>query len=427
MLTGEADALRPRICVMGVGGAGGNAVDAMVRSGLGGVDFIAANTDAQALRASLADCKIQLGRVTTRGLGAGAAAGIGRHAAQEAEAEIVEALAGVHMLFIAAGMGGGTGSGAAPVVARIARSRGILTVGIVSRPFAFEGRRRSATADQGVEALAGEVDTLIVVPNQNLFRVAHADTSFRDAFRLADDVLERGVRSISDLIVMPGLINLDFADVRVVMSAMGAALIGTGEASGPNRAMEAAELALANPLLDGAMNGAKGVIISITGGEDMRLMEIDEAASRIRDLADPEADIIWGSAFDPSLGGTMRVSIIATGIGLAAAPAVRQMREAAAPTRQPVIAAEPVIRPPLPVEAVAAVAPPVSPPEARTAGSPPAGEPAQPSLFERMAGAARAQRHLTSSAPISAAASRSRRIVMPAEPAQRARSLAGAA
>jgi cell division protein FtsZ len=279
---------------MGVGGGGGNAVDTMIRGGFQGVDFVAANTDAQALNASLADFKIQLGPFVTQGLGAGAIGEIGRKAAEETLAEIGRMLDGVHMLFIAAGMGGGTGTGAAPVIARLARSRGILTVGVVTKPFSFEGRRRLTLADQGIEALAREVDTLIVVPNQNLFRIASPDTSFREAFKLADQVLERGVRGISDLILTPGLINLDFADVRVVMSGMGAAMIGTGEAGGENRAMEAAEAAISNPLLDGAINGATALIISIAGGDDMRLMEVDEAVSRIKALADPEAEIIWG-------------------------------------------------------------------------------------------------------------------------------------
>ncbi|WP_371416803.1 cell division protein FtsZ [Sphingosinicella sp. BN140058] len=304
----------PRICVVGVGGAGGNAVANMLQGGVNGVDFIVANTDAQALNASPVQRTVQLGRMVTEGLGAGADAQAGRLAALESIDDIEAALDGAHMCFIAAGMGGGTGTGAAPVIAAAARAKGILTVGVVTTPFGFEGRRRLASAMSGIEELRDEVDTLIVIPNQNLFRVISPNTTFREAFRLADQVLEQGVRSISDLIVMPGLINLDFADVRTVMLAMGKAMLGTGEASGENRATEAAHRAIQNPLLDGAIKGARGLIISITGGEDMRLMEIDEAAMRIRDEVDPEANIIWGSAVDPMLEGRIRVSILATGI-----------------------------------------------------------------------------------------------------------------
>lgn len=307
-------AILPRICVVGVGGAGGNAVANMLQGGVNGVDFIVANTDAQALNASPVQRTVQLGRKVTEGLGAGADAQAGRLAALEAIDDIEAALDGAHMCFIAAGMGGGTGTGAAPVIAAAARAKGILTVGVVTTPFGFEGRRRLASAMCGIEELRDEVDTLIVIPNQNLFRVISPNTTFREAFRLADQVLEQGVRSISDLIVMPGLINLDFADVRTVMLAMGKAMLGTGEACGENRATEAAHRAIQNPLLDGAIKGARGLIISITGGEDMRLMEIDEAAMRIRDEVDPEANIIWGSAVDPMLEGRIRVSILATGI-----------------------------------------------------------------------------------------------------------------
>jgi len=311
----EVDELRPRICVIGVGGAGGNAVANMIGADVQGVDFIVANTDAQALNASTADRRIQLGLKITQGLGAGSRPEIGRAAAEETIEEIERALEGTHMCFIAAGMGGGTGTGAAPVIAKTARDKGILTVGVVTKPFAFEGSRRGRAADAGIDELQQHVDTLIVIPNQNLFRLANSDTTFKEAFEMADEVLQQGVRGITDLMVMPGLINLDFADVRSVMGEMGKAMMGTGEAEGDNRAIEAAEKAISNPLLDGvSMKGAKGVIISITGGEDMRLMEVDEAASHIKELVDPDANIIWGSAFNNDLGGKLRVSVVATGI-----------------------------------------------------------------------------------------------------------------
>src|SRR5215218_10458298 len=310
----EVDQLRPRISVIGVG-AGGNAIANMIRSDVQGVQFLVANTDAQALNASEADSRIQLGLKITQGLGAGSRPEIGRAAAEETLEEIERALDGAHMCFIAAGMGGGTGTGAAPVIAKAARDRGILTVGVVTKPFAFEGARRGRAADSGIEELQQHVDTLIVIPNQNLFRLANSDTTFKQAFEMADEVLQQGVRGITDLMVMPGLINLDFADVRSVMGEMGKAMMGTGEASGDNRAIEAAEKAISNPLLDGvSMKGAKGVIISITGGEDMRLMEVDEAASHIKELVDPDANIIWGSAFNNDIGGKIRVSVVATGI-----------------------------------------------------------------------------------------------------------------
>jgi len=311
----EVDELRPRISVIGVGGAGGNAIANMMRADVQGVDFVVANTDAQALNASLADRRIQLGLKITQGLGAGSRPEIGRAAAEETLDEIVQSLEGAHMCFIAAGMGGGTGTGAAPVIAKAARDKGILTVGVVTKPFAFEGARRARSADAGISELQQHVDTLIVIPNQNLFRLANSETTFKEAFEMADEVLQQGVRGITDLMVMPGLINLDFADVRSVMSEMGKAMMGTGEADGDNRAIEAAEKAISNPLLDGvSMKGAKGVIISITGGEDMRLMEVDEAASHIKELVDPDANIIWGSAFNNDLGGKIRVSVVATGI-----------------------------------------------------------------------------------------------------------------
>ena len=311
----SVEELRPRITVIGVGGAGGNAIANMIQAEIEGVDFIVANTDAQALNNSVAEHRIQLGPEITQGLGAGSRPEVGRAAAEETVAEIERALEGVNMVFIAAGMGGGTGTGAAPVIAEVARGKGVLTVGVVTKPFLFEGTRRMRSADAGIDELQKHVDTLIVIPNQNLFLVARADTTFKEAFQMADEVLQQGVRSITDLMVMPGLINLDFADVRSVMGEMGKAMMGTGEGEGENRALEAAERAIANPLLDGvSMTGAKGVIISIIGGEDMKLLEIDEAANHIRELVDPEANIIWGSAFNPDLEGKIRVSVVATGI-----------------------------------------------------------------------------------------------------------------
>ncbi len=310
-----SDDLRPRITVIGIGGAGGNAIANMIAAEIEGVEFIVANTDAQALSTSPAERRIQLGPDITGGLGAGARPEVGKAAAEETVAEIEKALEGVNMCFIAAGMGGGTGTGAAPVIAEAARRMGVLTVGVVTKPFLFEGTRRMRAAEAGIDELQRHVDTLIVIPNQNLFLVAKAETTFKEAFQLADEVLQQGVRSITDLMVMPGLINLDFADVRSVMSEMGKAMMGTGEGEGENRALEAAEQAIANPLLDGvSMAGAKGVIISIIGGEDMRLLEVDEAANHIRELVDEDANIIWGSAFNPDLKGKIRVSVVATGI-----------------------------------------------------------------------------------------------------------------
>ena len=331
----EVDELRPRISVIGVGGAGGNAIANMMRADVQGVDFVVANTDAQALNNSAADRRIQLGLKITQGLGAGSRPEIGRAAAEETLDEIIQALDGAHMCFIAAGMGGGTGTGAAPVIAKAARDRGILTVGVVTKPFAFEGARRGRSADAGIEELQQHVDTLIVIPNQNLFRLANSDTTFKEAFQMADEVLQQGVRGITDLMVMPGLINLDFADVRSVMGEMGKAMMGTGEASGDNRAIEAAEKAISNPLLDGvSMRGAKGVIISITGGEDMRLMEVDEAASHIKELVDPDANIIWGSAFNNDLDGKIRVSVVATGIDAEVSSQPQPAKVFTFPTRQ---------------------------------------------------------------------------------------------
>lgn len=311
----EVEELKPKIAVIGVGGAGGNAIANMIAAQVEGVDFIVSNTDAQSLNSSAAERRIQLGPDITQGLGAGSRPEVGRAAAEETIDLVEAALEGTHMCFIAAGMGGGTGTGAAPVIAKAARDRGILTVGVVTKPFTFEGTRRMKAAEAGIEELQKNVDTLIVIPNQNLFLVANPNTTFKEAFLLADEVLQQGVRGITDLMVMPGLINLDFADVRSVMHEMGQAMMGTGEAEGDGRALEAAEKAIANPLLDGvSMQGAKGVIVSITGGEDMRLMEVDEAANHIRELVDPDANIIWGSAFNPNLDGRIRVSVVATGI-----------------------------------------------------------------------------------------------------------------
>src|SRR5262245_20782445 len=307
--------MKPRITVVGVGGAGGNAVNNMIRSNLIGCEFIICNTDAQALQLSAAPRKIQLGIGVTRGLGAGARPDVGRAAAEEAVDDILESMQGSNMVFITAGMGGGTGTGAAPVIARTARESGILTVGVVTKPFHFEGVHRMRIAESGIEELQKYVDTLIIIPNQNLFRVANERTTFADAFKMADDVLHSGVRGVTDLMVMPGLINLDFADIRTVMSEMGKAMMGTGEAEGDRRAIDAAEAAISNPLLeDVSMKGARGILINITGGSDMTLFEVDEAANRIREEVDPEANIIFGSTFDENLSGRMRISVVATGI-----------------------------------------------------------------------------------------------------------------
>ncbi|WP_308909350.1 cell division protein FtsZ [Pseudokordiimonas caeni] len=311
----ELTELTPRILVIGVGGAGCNAVNNMIAAQLQGVDFVVANTDAQALASSLADNRVQLGAQITQGLGAGAQPKVGESAAEESIEAIDRILDGCHMAFITAGMGGGTGTGAAPVIARRARERGILTVGVVTRPFHFEGGRRMKIADAGIAALSSHVDTLIIIPNQNLFRVANERTTFADAFNMADEVLHSGVRGITDLMVMPGLINLDFADVRTVMSEMGKAMMGTGEADGEERAMAAAEAAIANPLLeDASLKGAKGVIINVTGGMDMTLYEVDAAVNMVREQVDPDALIVFGSAFNPELDGRIRVSVVATGI-----------------------------------------------------------------------------------------------------------------
>lgn len=307
--------LRPRITVFGVGGAGGNAVNNMIQAGLKGVDFVVANTDAQALTLSKAERVVQMGVAVTEGLGAGAMPEVGAAAAEEVIDEITDHLSGAHMVFITAGMGGGTGTGAAPVVARVAREHGILTVGVVTKPFHFEGQRRMRVAESGIIELQKSVDTLIVIPNQNLFRIANERTTFADAFAMADQVLYSGVASITDLMVKEGLINLDFADVRSIMRGMGKAMMGTGESQGEKRALHAAEAAIANPLLDEtSMKGARGILISISGGKDLTLFEVDEAATRIREEVDPDANIILGATFDDSLEGVVRVSVVATGI-----------------------------------------------------------------------------------------------------------------
>ena len=312
----ETDAtLKPKIMVVGVGGAGGNAVNNMINAKLGGVEFLVANTDAQSLVQSLADRKLQLGQNITHGLGAGSRPDIGRAAAEETIDEIAEHMAGSNMVFVTAGMGGGTGTGAAPVIARLAREQGVLAIGVVTKPFQFEGSKRARVAEAGIEELQKHVDTLIVIPNQNLFRVANEQTTFADAFAQADEVLHCGVRGITDLMVVPGLINLDFADIRTVMGEMGKAMMGTGESEGEERAMAAAEAAISNPLLDEvSMKGARGVLINITGGPDLTLFEVDLVANRIGDEVDPEAHIIFGSTLDPVLEGKMRVSVVATGI-----------------------------------------------------------------------------------------------------------------
>ncbi len=319
--------LKPRITVFGVGGAGGNAVNNMIASGLDGVDFVCANTDAQALALSKSPRIIQLGVSVTEGLGAGSHPEVGRAAAEESFDEINDHLSGSHMVFITAGMGGGTGTGAAPVIARAAREQGILTVGVVTKPFSFEGNRRMLLAEDGIDELHRHVDTLIVIPNQNLFRVANEKTTFADAFKMADQVLYSGVSCITDLMVKEGLINLDFADVRAVMRGMGKAMMGTGEASGDDRARHAAEAAIANPLLDDvSMQGARGLLISITGGPDLTLYEVDEAASRIREEVDQDANIILGATYDPEMTGTIRVAVVATGTDATMVQALEPMK-----------------------------------------------------------------------------------------------------
>jgi cell division protein FtsZ len=373
-MPGQED-LKPRITVFGVGGAGGNAVNNMIDKELEGVDFVVANTDAQALQQSKSVSKVQLGIKVTEGLGAGAKATIGAAAAEESIEQIVDHLAGAHMCFITAGMGGGTGTGAAPIIAQAARELGVLTVGVVTKPFQFEGAKRMRQAEDGVEALQKVVDTLIIIPNQNLFRIATEKTTFADAFSLADDVLYQGVKGVTDLMVRPGLINLDFADVRAVMDEMGKAMMGTGEADGEDRATQASEKAIANPLLDEiSLRGAKGVLINITGGHDLTLFELDEAANRIREEVDPEANIIVGSTLDTTMDGKMRVSVVATGID---ASEVRNelpvpRRSLAEPLRQKVAAEEAPVEPQEAAVAFTAAEPAV------------AAAPVERSLFEEL-------------------------------------------
>ncbi|WP_312136085.1 cell division protein FtsZ [Brevundimonas sp. BH3] len=354
----QATELKPRIVVFGVGGAGGNAVNNMIDSGLEGVEFVCANTDAQHLSFAKTDRRIQLGDTITQGLGAGAHPEVGMNAAEESADEIHAHLEGAHMVFITAGMGGGTGTGAAPVIAKCARDRGILTVGVVTKPFTFEGRHRMRLADAGIAELQRYVDTLIVIPNQNLFRVANERTTFSDAFQMADQVLHSGVRSITDLMILPGLINLDFADVRAVMSEMGKAMMGTGEATGDDRALLAAQNAIANPLLDEtSLQGAKAVLVNITGGMDMTLLEVDEAANAIAAEVDGDANIIFGAAFDPALEGKIRVSVVATGMDEASIQQIepvastlnrRQPEQPAAPAPRNDVRIEPVAAQPAP-------------------------------------------------------------------------------
>ncbi|WP_419905694.1 cell division protein FtsZ [Kiloniella sp.] len=351
--------LTPQITVIGVGGAGGNAVNNMIQSNLEGVEFLIANTDAQAIAQSSCDRTIQLGRNITQGLGAGSRPDIGQAAAEEAMDEILGHLEGSNMVFITAGMGGGTGTGAAPVIAKSARDAGILTVGVITKPFHFEGVHRMRLAEKGIEELAQYVDTLIIIPNQNLFRIANEKTTFADAFKMADDVLRSGVSGVTDLMVMPGLINLDFADIRAVMTEMGKAMMGTGEAEGEARAMDAAEAAISNPLLDEvSMKGARGVLINITGGPDLTLFEVDEAANRIRDEVDPEANIIFGSTYDPNMEGTMRVSVVATGIDAESMKNIRPPQSKEFQTPPAPLNVTPEQTEPQPEPAVAALAEP---------------------------------------------------------------------
>jgi len=378
LMMSDREELKPRITVFGVGGAGGNAVNNMISKELEGVEFVVANTDAQALAQSLATAKIQIGVKVTEGLGAGARPNVGAAAAEETIEEIVDHLAGAHMCFITAGMGGGTGTGAAPIIAQAARELGVLTVGVVTKPFQFEGAKRMRQANEGIEALQKVVDTLIIIPNQNLFRLANEKTTFTEAFAMADDVLYQGVKGVTDLMVRPGLINLDFADVRAVMDEMGKAMMGTGEASGEDRAVQAAEKAIANPLLDEiSLRGAKGVLINITGGSDLTLFELDEAANRIREEVDPDANIIVGSTLDETLDGMMRVSVVATGIDAAPeqveVPVTRRRLAEPLSHHQAPVAAAPAIQPAYRDEQRAQVA---------VAAPAPAAETHEPSLFD---------------------------------------------
>ncbi len=370
MMTSQREELKPRITVFGVGGAGGNAVNNMIDKNLEGVEFVVANTDAQALQQSRAVSKIQMGLKATEGLGAGARPTVGAAAAEETIEDIVDHLAGAHMCFITAGMGGGTGTGAAPIIAQAARELGVLTVGVVTKPFQFEGNKRMKQAEDGITALPKVVDTLIIIPNQNLFRLANERTTFTEAFAMADDVLYQGVKGVTDLMVRPGLINLDFADVRAVMDEMGKAMMGTGEAQGDDRAVQAAEKAIANPLLDEiSLHGAKGVLINITGGYDLTLFELDEAANIIREKVDPDANIIVGSTLDTTMEGMIRVSVVATGIDASQAnrapePVTRRSMAAplpasfTAPAPEPKVDARPAVTVQVVQQAPVAEAPP---------------------------------------------------------------------
>ena len=387
----ETKELKPRIVVFGVGGAGGNAVNNMIEAGLEGVEFVVANTDAQQLAFSKTEKRVQLGVQVTQGLGAGAHPEVGMSAAEESTVEIGEHLDGAHMVFITAGMGGGTGTGAGPIIAKCARERGILTVGVVTKPFHFEGRHRMRLAEAGISELQRYVDTLIVIPNQNLFRVANERTTFSEAFAMADQVLHSGVRSITDLMVLPGLINLDFADVRTVMTEMGKAMMGTGEAQGEGRALMASENAIQNPLLDEVtLKGAKAVLVNITGGLDMTLLEVDEAANAISAQVDPDANIIFGAAFDPTLINTLRVSVVATGMdGMSISAIEPAPRRSTAvhrpepvamepiPEPEPVLQLEPELAPPEPVMEAHDIAPE---PQPEPVYQPPRIEPARPAV-----------------------------------------------
>ncbi|NBB96887.1 MAG: cell division protein FtsZ [Alphaproteobacteria bacterium] len=369
--TEQRNELAPRITVFGIGGAGGNAVNNMIEQKLEGVDFVVANTDAQALQQNRAEGRIQIGVKITEGLGAGARPSVGSAAAEETIEEIIDHLAGAHMCFITAGMGGGTGTGAAPIIAQAARELGVLTVGVVTKPFQFEGAKRMRQAEEGIEALQKVVDTLIIIPNQNLFRLANERTTFTEAFAMADDVLYQGVKGVTDLMVRPGLINLDFADVRAVMDEMGKAMMGTGEAEGEDRAVHAAEKAIANPLLDEiSLNGALGVLINITGGHDLTLFELDDAANRIREKVDPEANIIVGSTLDPAMEGAIRVSVVATGIDVAVD------QDADAPRAEPAVAAAPAF-----ADRPAATPLRMAEPAAQAPQPEPQAQPEQPNLF----------------------------------------------
>ncbi len=372
-MNSQREELKPRITVFGVGGAGGNAVNNMIDKNLEGVEFVVANTDAQALQQSRANATIQMGVKVTEGLGAGARPTVGAAAAEESIESIVDHLAGAHMCFITAGMGGGTGTGAAPIIAQAARELGVLTVGVVTKPFQFEGNKRMRQAEEGIEALQRVVDTLIIIPNQNLFRLANERTTFTEAFAMADDVLYQGVKGVTDLMVRPGLINLDFADVRAVMDEMGKAMMGTGEATGEDRAVQAAEKAIANPLLDEiSLNGAKGVLINITGGYDLTLFELDEAANIIREKVDPDANIIVGSTLDTEMEGALRVSVVATGIDASAS------NRAETPSRRPMSMAMP------PVAAAPAFVPPAPAPAVEPVSMVVKAEDESPDLFEAL-------------------------------------------